>query len=505
MSSKNNLYYTLQGYHKEVTGSSIVCTIHFPNNTERKLLIDFGLFQENEYEDLNKDISFNINEIDAILVTHSHLDHIGRLPLISKKGYNKPIYSTFLTKLISSSILRNSAKVFQSNYDKERKFSKDVDIPLYDLDDVDNVLSLFTTCNYNEKINFDDNISITFFDNGHILSAACILLEVTYKQRTPLRILFTGDYKGNNTFKDVTSIPQEIFDLPISIVTESTLCDDVNISYEKSFQSDIISCIENGKGVLIPCLAQERFEEVLYELKKIEKLGYSLDICVDAPLATEINSIYSRYSNINYMPSNVIFINSWEEREIIFNSPKKRILIVSSGMGDYGMAPLYFNNFLSRDDYEILFTSYLSNYSLGRRIMELKRFNKIRIPGFKDSIKKVAVTKQTREFSSHVHFDNLVEFINNFKHVQNVIINHGCFNAQESLRQKLEQNNINAIILGTDKFHKVLPSGEISTFEIISEEKKSETVKPSKKSSLDNRTIPCFIRSNGIVRDYKAV
>ena len=505
MSSKNNFYFTLQGYHKEVTGSNIVCTIHFPNNIERSFLIDFGMFQEYEYEGKNKKIDFNLKEIDAILVTHSHLDHVGRLPYIVKKGYNGPIYSTFLTKLVASSILKNSAKVFQSNYDKEKKYAKDVEPPLYSLDDVEDALSLFSICHYNNSFEFDDNITITFFDNGHILSASCILIEATYKNRTPLRILFTGDYKEKNKFKEIVPIPNEIFDLPLNIVTESTLCEDTQISYEPTFRNSIISCIENDKGVLIPCLAQERFEEVMLELKQIESLGYTLDICVDAPLATEINSIYSRYSNINYMPSNVVFVNTREEREVIFKSPKKRILVVSSGMGDFGMAPLYLNNFLVREDYEILFTSYLANCSLGKKIMDLKQYNKIRIPGHKDTIKKIAITKQTREFSSHIHCDDLVEFINRFTNIQNIIINHGCFNAQESLRQKLELNNVNAIILGTDKFHKVFPSGEISTFEIMDEKKKTEVTKPSKKSSFNNRTIPCFIRSNGIVRDYKTV
>ncbi len=502
MSSKNNFYYTLQGYHKEVTGSNIVCSIHFPNNVERKFLIDFGMFQECEYEEKNKDIDFNIKEIDAILVTHSHLDHVGRLPYIVKKGYNGPIYSTFLTKLVTSSILKNSAKVFQSNYDKEKNYAKDAEPPLYSLDDVEDALSLFSICRYNESFEFDENISITFFDNGHILSASCILIEATYKNRAPLRILFTGDYKGKNKFKEIVPIPNEIFDLPLSIVTESTLCEDTQISYEPTFRDSIISCIEKDKGILIPCLAQERFEEVMLELKQIESLGYTLDICVDAPLATEINSIYTIYSNINYMPSNVMFVNTREEREVIFKSPKKRILIVSSGMGDFGMAPLYLNNFLVREDYEIIFTSYLANYSLGRKIMELKRFNKIRIPGHKDTIKKVAITKQTREFSSHIHCDELIEFIKKFNNLQNVIINHGCFDAQENLKQKLEANDINAIMLGTNKFHKILSSGEISTFEIIQEEKKTETVKPSKKSNLDNRTIPCFIRSNSLVKNY---
>ena len=506
MSSKENFYFTLQGYHEEVTGSCIVCTIHFPNNSERKFLVDFGMFQESEYEHLNSEINFNQNDIDAVLVTHSHLDHIGRLPYLVKNGYNGPIYSSYLTKLISTSILRNSAKIFQSNFEKEKRITRNPDLPLFSNEDVEDTLMLFETFKYNEKVDIDENISVTFLDNGHILSASMILLEAKYKNRDPIYILFTGDYKSKNTFKEVISLPEYILKLPLNIVCESTLCEEENISYEASFKSRVISCLDSKKGVLIPCLAQERFEEVLYELKKIQELGYSFEICVDAPLAEEIHKIYSRYSCTDYMPSNVIFVTSREEREIVFRSPKPRILLVSSGMCDFGNAPLYLNNFLDRSDYEVLFTSFLAKNTLGNQIMKLKRFKRIRIPGHPQSVKKMVITHQTREFTSHAKTEELIEFITQFENIKHVFINHGSSIAQETLKQKLNDLYIDSIILGTRKFHKVTSEDSVLTFDILDEEEEEEKKKsqnPSK-GPTPNRTVPIFLRG-GYSLNSKAI
>ena len=495
MSSKNNFYFTLQGHHKEVTGSCIVCTIHFPNNQERKFLVDFGLFQELEYEEANREMPVNISEIDAVLITHSHVDHVGRIPFLVKNGYNKPIYSTFLTKVVSEKLLYNSAKVFQSNYDKEKKFVRHPDLPLYHEEDVEKALSLMQTCKYNVPIQIDDNITVTFLDNGHILSASCILVEATYKSKSPLRILFTGDYKGHNTFKEVIPIPKEIKELPLNIVTESTLCEEEYVSYDEIFKNTVISCIERNKGMVILSLAQERYEEILYNLKQLQEQGYKMDICTDAPLAKEINSIYSRYSQIKYMPEDVINISSSEEREIILNSPQKRILIVSSGMGDFGNAPTYLNNFLQRTDYEILFTSFLSEHTLGKRVLQTSPGNVIRISGFSENIKKVAKVNQTREFTSHATLDELADFLLQFKKLKNVIINHGNENAQENLRKVLDEKCIQTTVLGTNKVHMIDTHGNLTTQELNVQDKEKNVSKPSKKN-LTNRTIPLSMRSS---------
>lgn len=496
MSSKTNFYFTTRALHKEVTGSCILCTIHFPNNQERNILIDCGIYQEAEYEELNRQFDFNVNNIDAVLITHSHADHMGRLPYIIKLGYNGPIYSSLITRNISDILLRDSAKAFYSEYTKEKKLSKNPTPPLYDLEDVEKVISLTKVIKVNEEFEIFDGVKVTFLDNGHLLGACSINIEATYKNRKPQSIFFGGDYKKENLFKEVLEIPNNILSKKnLNMVIESTLFENY-IEPEKSFEKNIISELQNNKGILILSLAQERLATILYSLKNIESIGYDLDIWVDSPLGISILDVYKKNSIIDYMPKNINFVSSQKEREILYNSPQKKIIIVSSGMADGGNAPYYLESLLPRYDYSIFFTSYLSSSSLGRKVMDTPRGGKIRIFPFNPVIKKNAAVFQTREFSSHGSPDEILDFLNNFKSIANVFINHGSFESQKLLKNAIEEKGINAIILGTEEIHKVTNLGEVFSTSIAPKKElsKNDENRPSKCSNYKNRTIPQRLR-----------
>lgn len=500
MSSKNNFYFTLRALHKEVTGSCILCTIHYPNNHERNILIDCGIYQEAEYEELNREFDFNINNIDAVLITHSHIDHMGRIPYLVKLGYNGPIYSNLITRNISEILLKDCAKKFQSDYAKEKRISKNPVLPLYNLDDVEKSISLIKIVKLNEEFELFEGLNVTFTDNGHILSASSIYIKANYKNRKPLDILFSGDYKKDNIFKELIQIPDFIKSKNyLNIVVESTLFENYR-EPQTTFEGDIISEIEKEKPILILSLAQERLETILYSLKNIENKGHDMEIWVDAPLGISILDIYKKHSSIKFLPKNVNFVTSKEEREILLRHPKNRIVITSSGMADAGNAPYYLEAFLPYNT-SIFFTSYLAANSLGRKVVETSRGGKIRIFPFNEPIKIHASIFQTREFSSHSGPDEILEFLSSFDSIANVFINHGSFESQKLLKNSLGQKEIKSTILGTEEIHKITNLGNVFSTLINSPKKeiKNGDNRPSKYSNLENRTIPPTLRRKSCI------
>ena len=504
MSSKNNFYFTLQGMQKEVTGSCMLLKIHFPNNVEKNILIDCGLFQETKYLEENFKIPFEKINIDAIVITHSHIDHIGKLPILVKNGYNGPIFSTLLTRNVSKVLLENSAKINLSNYEKEKKTEKNPTPPLFIQEDVEDTMSLFRVFPYNQKQEILDNIFITFVDNGHLLSAASVYVEVKYKTETPLKILFTGDLKSKNHFKEVLDIPKDILHAHLNIVSECTLFEEEQ-KPDEIFKSEVLDAINKNKGLFIPCLAQERLEIVLLKLKELQKeTNFDMQICVDSPLGYDIERIYRNYSTVDYLPKNCIFISSFEERQALLRNPKGKIIIASSGMGDFGNAPYYLQEVLDRFDYKVLFTSYLAANTLGRKIMETPKDSKVCIFEHQKAVIKRASCVQTREFSSHSSKDEVLEFISKFKHVRNVIINHGSFKSQEIFKDELNKMEIPAICISDNNFHKITNRGEVTTYSLLEEDtskNECKNVRPSKKSKT-NRTIPVFTRNTPIFAKF---
>lgn len=500
MSSKNNMFFTLQALHKEVTGSCMLLTIHFPNNTERKFLIDCGIYQEIEYEDLNRAFDFNINEIDAVFITHPHVDHIGRIPYLTKLGYNGPIYCNQLTKSISEILLENATKIFQSEYEKERKLSKNTDLPLYTMEDVEKAISLIKIKRLNEPFEIFEGVFVTFLDNGHLLSSSSIYIESQYKNRKPHGILFSGDFKKSNLFKETLEIPENIKNKKnINLVVESTLLENYS-NPAQTFENDIIKELNKNQSIFILSLSQERLETILYSLKKIENMGYDMDIWVDSPLGISIMDIYQKYSCIDFCPKNLNLVSTPLEREILKAGSKKRVIISSSGMADAGNAPYYLESFLPRNDFSIFFTSYLSKNSLGRKVIETSKGGKIRIFPYNEPIKVLANIFQTREFSSHGGPAELLDFINMFSSISNVFINHGSLESQRLMKNLLSENEIRATILGTEEIHKITNLGDVFSISlnINKDNVKKDENRPSKYSHLENRTVPLNIRKSVI-------
>ena len=174
MGSKDRLYADIMAVHPEVTGSCNLVIVKQPDNSTVKFVVDCGLFQERQYSKNNESLPFIPANIDFCLVTHNHVDHVGRLPFMVSKGYNQEIYMTETTAKLLPLALEDSHKVLR-DVAKRQNHS-----PLYSEADVSQTMRLIRPCKYNETIQIRPNIRATFFMNGHLMGASSILVQISW-------------------------------------------------------------------------------------------------------------------------------------------------------------------------------------------------------------------------------------------------------------------------------------------------------------------------------------
>ena len=239
MGKNCRFYVDVMAMQNEVTGSCNLIIVKFPSEETVRFVVDCGLFQEREYEEMNSVLPFNAENIDFCLVTHVHVDHIGRLPYMVRNGFFRSIYATETTCKLLPLALNDSFKVLNSV--SKRKNVKS----LYSDVDVERTLELLKPCKYNETIKVHENIKVTFLNNGHLVGAALILVQISYPGYEDINLLFTGDYNNKNMFFDVNPIPQWILDLPLTVVQESTYGSMDSSEIHRCFKYNIKKCLYN--------------------------------------------------------------------------------------------------------------------------------------------------------------------------------------------------------------------------------------------------------------------
>ena len=210
MGLKSRFYVDIMNLHHGVTGSCHICNVRFPNDENLMFLVDCGLFQGEDSEELNASFPFKAEKISFCLITHNHVDHIGRLPLLVKNFFSGKIYATDTTTKLMENALYDSCSVLRSKNDSQG---------LYDEEDVQKTLELCVPCDYDEGVQVHPNIKAYFFRNDHLPGAASILVQIVYNGEEPINILFTGDYCKNNVFLYESYIPHWVLDLPLTIVS----------------------------------------------------------------------------------------------------------------------------------------------------------------------------------------------------------------------------------------------------------------------------------------------
>ena len=450
---------TFFGAAKAVTGSC-----HCVEANGRKLLVDCGLQQGRDERD-NAELDFAPSLIDDMVVTHAHIDHSGRIPLLVKQGFRGNIYCTRLTAQLLSIMLRDSAQIQENDaaYEnqKGKRAGKPPVEPLYTLVDVEKALRHIVTCEYGQELEISDGIKVRFVDAGHLLGSACVEMWLT-EQGFTKKIVFSGDI--GNRKQPIIRSPQPITEADY-VVTESTYGDRLhNVKEKPNYADDLARVIDEtlakGGNLVIPSFAVGRTQELLYFIREIKEQGLvdadpDFQVYVDSPLAGAATEIFSgdltgyldeeavehlRGGALFRFPGLNITESTGESRELNLDA-RPKVIISASGMCDAGRIRHHLKHNLWRPESTILFVGYQAEGSLGRRILDGADHVKL----FGEEIAVRARIVRFHGLSSHADRDGLVQWINLYTpKPQQVFVVHGEARAAENYAQTLTEMGFSA-------------------------------------------------------------
>ncbi|MEG1009814.1 MAG: MBL fold metallo-hydrolase, partial [Clostridia bacterium] len=350
MGNKSKMYVKLESSNDEVTGSCFRLLATLPNKKEINFLVECGKFQGNNQEKFNEKLPFEPRNYDFVILTHNHMDHMGRLPQLFNKGYNKKVYTTTLNKYLLKPALDDAYKVEENNA-KHLKNGM-----TFTTSDITSVIENTKGCKYMKAYQPHKNVNVIFYENGHLPGSAYISVEIFFEGYKSIFLLFSGDYKKYNMLYLTDNIPEEIKDIPFTIIQESTYGKSDSFEKKSCIKRNIIDTIKNGGSVVIPSFAQGRYDEIAYILKCMQDdnlLDKSIPIGFDGKLPKRYWYIRKKHLELYHyicddiLPSNIVEISK-ENRESFIHSSGSKIIVTTSGMATYGPAPMYIKHFLKQ-------------------------------------------------------------------------------------------------------------------------------------------------------------
>ena len=429
---------TFIGATHEVTGSCTMLEVCGKN-----IVVDCGMEQGADIFE-NIEIPVAPADIDAVVLTHAHIDHTGKLPFLVANGYRGPVYSTEATYELCDIMLKDSAHIqeFEAQW-RNRKGERAGDeqyVPLYTTEDVLKTMTLFRTAGYGTDVEIFDGVTIRYNDAGHLLGSSNVLFTMN-EGGVKKTLLFSGDL--GNAGKPLIRAPQ---DPPHAdyIVCESTYGNRTHPEmpdYVKLLTGIIQSTLDRGGNLVIPAFAVGRTQEILYYIRIIKeenliKNHAGFPVVVDSPLAVEATNIYSTgmyeyyddeaiellRAGINPVtfPDLKVSVSSDESRAIN-EDPTPKIIISASGMCEAGRIRHHLKHNLWRPECTIMFVGYQSRGTVGARLLEGAESVKL----FGEEIQVNAEIIRIDSFSSHADEPHLLEWIKKTAAGTRIFINHG--------------------------------------------------------------------------------
>lgn len=443
---------TFLGAAGNVTGSRYLF-----EDIHTQLLVDCGLYQEREFLSRNWDPSpLEPAKIEAVLLTHAHLDHIGLLPKLVRDGFKGRVYATDATLEMAEVMLLDAARIQEEDADaKKRRHRRQgrtgpyPEEPLYTIEDAQACFPLFQAAEYGKPVAFD-GIKAAFADAGHVLGSAMIYLQFQ-SQKAARTICFSGDVgRPERPLEDAPSLPRSTLDY---LVIESTYGDREHPpadEAESKFADIINETVQRGGNIVIPAFALERTQELLFYMKRLLASGRvpRLPVYVDSPMAIKLTEIFTRHPELwggeidNYRKGSPFEFRglkltaSAAESRAIADDKSPAIIIAGSGMATGGRIKHHLINNISRAESTILFVGYQARGTLGRVI--LNGTTPVRILGREYEVK--ARIEQIPGLSAHAGRSELLDWASHFKRpLKQVFVTHGEEEAADEFAQELRR------------------------------------------------------------------
>ena len=411
----------------------------------KKILIDCGLQQGRDEVD-NSSLPFHAGEIDFVLVTHAHIDHSGRIPMLLKQGFQGRIFATRLTAQLLDIMLQDSAHIQESDAEyqnrKNLRAGRPTVEPLYTVEDALRVKEFLTTCEYGEKVDLCEGVSMECIDAGHLLGSASMKLTLTENGETRT-IVFSGDI--GNVDQPIIRDPQFFHEADF-VVMESTYGNRNHTevwSYTDELAQIIDETLGKGGNVVIPSFAVGRTQELLYFIRQIKdenlvKSVPNFDVYVDSPLSKAATTIFCGDLR-GYLDEEAVALvkdgthmfnfpglhltETVDESKNLNLDPSPKVIISASGMCDAGRIRHHLKHNLWRPESAVVFVGFQSPGTLGRHLLDGAESVKM----FGEEIAVRAKIVNFQGLSSHADRDHLLNWIDQFASAKptHVFVVHG--------------------------------------------------------------------------------
>ena len=441
------------GGANQVTGSK-----HLLETEQARILFDCGLFQgrRKESEEINRNLGFRPAGVDAMVLSHAHIDHCGNIPTLAKNGYRNAIHTTTATADLLPIMLRDSAHIQEAdaaylNQKTNRRDQPPV-IPLYTLADAEAAIRLIQAHAYGESVILPGGVRLVHVDAGHILGAALARLEIPQPEGASLRVALVFDLGRYNL--PLLNDPVQITDVDI-LISESTygvrLHEDARNEGE-DLRMAVNRALARGGKVMIPTFALGRAQEIVYLLAQLRERKEipEVPVYLDSPMAQAISRVFEKsktyldeeYHDLRRRMGSIMtaewlhFTESVEDSKAITSSRQPSIVLAASGMCEHGRILHHLKHGIENPANIVLLVGYQAQHTLGRRLQNHEPVVRI----FGDEFEVRAEVETLRSFSAHADRTELLQYIQAAR-PKKVYLVHGEQDQRESfaklLREKL--------------------------------------------------------------------